>query len=122
MAAEAAGAQGKFWEMHKLLLLSHEKWAKNPQARDVFVDLAKQIGLDREKFIRSLDSRELEETILKNAATARAAGISATPTFLLNGKKLDPTPTSFEEFETQIRKFPLPTGEGGRRPGEGYRK
>lgn len=107
MAAEAAGAQGKFWEMHKLLLSTHEKWAKNPQARDVFVDLAKQLGLNREKFLKSLDSRELEQTILKEAATARAAGISATPTFVLNGKKLDPTPTTFEEFETQIRRYLL---------------
>ena len=101
--AEAAGTQGKFWEMHKLLLSSHDRWARNPQARDVFLELAKQIGLQPESFKRSLDSPELEQTILNEAARAREAGINATPTFLVNGKKLEPTPATFDEFDNQIR-------------------
>jgi protein-disulfide isomerase len=102
MAAEAAGVQGRFWEMHKLLLVSHNKWARKPEARQVFVDLASQLGLDLNAFSRSLDSKEIEQRILQEAADGQAAGIDATPTFLLNGKKLNLSAVSFEELDQQV--------------------
>lgn len=102
MAAEAAGAQGKFWEMHKLLLSTHERWYRDPKPRDVFAELAGKLDLDMGKFMRDLDSEVLEKKILAEQAAGRDQGIQATPTFLINGKKLDPAPTSFDVFDRLI--------------------
>jgi predicted DsbA family dithiol-disulfide isomerase len=66
------------------------------------VDLASQLGLDLNAFSRSLDSKEIEQRILQEAADGQAAGIDATPTFLLNGKKLNLSAVSFEELDQQV--------------------
>jgi protein-disulfide isomerase len=102
MAAEAAGAQGRFWEMHKLLLASHETWYRNPQARDVFVDLAGKLGLNMREFMSALDSEVIKTRILQEQASGRDQGIQGTPTFLINGKKLDPVPTTFDAFDRLV--------------------
>ena len=102
MTAEAAGAQGKFWEMHKLLLSSHQRWYRNPNARDVFVELAGKLGLDMKKFMSDLDSKALETKVRQDQTAGFEQGIQATPTFLINGKKLDPVPDTFEAFDRLI--------------------
>ena len=104
MAAEAAGAQDRFWEMHRLLLTSHETWARNPNARDVFIELAATLPIDLPRFLRDLDSKPIGERILQQAADAREAGIRGVPTFLINNERLDPTPTTFEEFNNAVLK------------------
>ena len=48
MAAEAAGQQGKFWVMHDLLLASQKNWSRNPDFELLFVDMARELGLDNE--------------------------------------------------------------------------
>ncbi len=105
LAAEAAGVHGKFWEMHRSLLESHDRWSRNPKAGDVFVDLATEIGLDPAIFKKSLHSSELEQRILEETSKARDSGINATPTFLLNGRKLNPAPITFDDFDGQIREL-----------------
>ena len=102
MAAEAAGAQGKFWEMHRLLLSSHQRWYKNPQAREIFQELAGKLGLDMKKFISDLDSKPIEQRIRQEQAAGRDDGVQGTPTFLMNGRKLDPVPTTFDAFDRVI--------------------
>jgi len=99
VAAEAAGAQGKFWEMHSMLRTDYQKWARNPDARLMFIEMASQLGLDAKRFKQSLESSEIEQAILQQQALARDAGIEATPTFVINGRKLDQTPTTFEGFD-----------------------
>jgi protein-disulfide isomerase len=102
MAAEAAGAQGKFWEMHKLLLSSHQRWYRSPKARDVFVELAGRLGLDMNTFTSGLDSKSIETKVRQDQAAGLAQGIQGTPTFLINGKKLDPAPETFDAFDRLV--------------------
>src|SRR5215471_3648828 len=59
MAAEAAGEQGHYWEMHDALFEHQPEWSGNPRAEDVFVSLAGRIGLDTSKFAQSLKSPAL---------------------------------------------------------------
>lgn len=83
-AAEAARAQGKFWEMHDLLFLNQEKFSDT-----LFSDLAKQLDLDMEKFDTALKNRTHTQRVLDDKAFGNTVGIEATPTFFLNGKRLN---------------------------------
>lgn len=102
MAAEAAGAQGKFWEMHRALLGSYDRWSRNPNPQGVFLDLASRLDLDLQRFSQTLASTETEQDVLRQAEFGREAGIEGTPTFVLNGMKLGQAPRTFEDFDSII--------------------
>jgi len=108
-AAEAAGRQGKFWEMHDLLYEKQTEWSDERNAKDKFVEYAKVLGLDEEKFKSDFDSEDVRKRIESDSLKASQMGLSSTPTFFLNGEKVQPR--SFEEFkdlvDDQIRGFNL---------------
>ena len=79
-AAEAAAAQGKFWEMHRLLFLRPNKL----RDRDLR-GYAKEIGLDLEKFDREMASGVNADRILKDFYFSLNHGITGTPTTFING-------------------------------------
>ncbi|HEY7618928.1 MAG TPA: Na+/H+ antiporter NhaA [Solirubrobacteraceae bacterium] len=81
-AAEAAGEQGAFWEMHDLLL-SHQD-ALTP--RDL-VGYAEQLGLDRERFVSDLHHHTQTARIYDDVDGADLSGVSGTPTFFINGRR-----------------------------------
>lgn len=101
-ASEAAGLQGKFWEMHDLLFLNQPTWQgeTNEQAKVTFIGYGKQLELDEAKFIADLDSDAVKDSVDEDYAGGLAAGINSTPTFFLNGKKI--APYTFEEFKSLI--------------------
>jgi Na+/H+ antiporter NhaA len=81
-AAEAAGLQGRFWEMHDLLL-AHQDHLR-------IMDLmryAEQIGLDQERFHTDLVQRVNAERIAADVESADLSGVSGTPTFFINGRR-----------------------------------
>ncbi|MEK6853393.1 MAG: thioredoxin domain-containing protein [Nanoarchaeota archaeon] len=80
-AAECAGEQGKFWEMHDLLF---EQGVEGGTAG--FKQYAKQLGLNTAKFNECLDSGAMASEVRKDTADGAAAGIQGTPGFLINGK------------------------------------
>jgi Na+/H+ antiporter NhaA len=79
-AAEAAGAQGHFWEMHDLLFANHK--ALLP---DDLVRYARQIGLDVERFERDLREGAHAGRVSRDIKSADRAGVVGTPTFFING-------------------------------------
>jgi protein-disulfide isomerase len=101
-AADAAGQQGKFWEMHDVLMTSREQWSRVSDVEPFFIDQAKLLGLDVNLFRESFRAPETEQRILKQRALAEASGIGATPTFLINDRKIEPTPENFEGFDSLI--------------------
>jgi protein-disulfide isomerase len=88
LAAEAAGAQGKFWEMKELLYDTQESWSALSNPDNYFGDLAKELGLDLDKFKNSYRSSELKQKIKADIEAAKAAQVNQTPTFFVNGKKV----------------------------------
>lgn len=114
-AAEAAGKQGKFYEMHDLLYENQEDW-NGPSSRDavgiptenaikIFEGYAEQLGLDMVKFRADVADSSTSGTI--NADTAEGKSqyqITGTPTFIINGKKIEDTATidTVEEFSKLI--------------------
>jgi protein-disulfide isomerase len=88
-AAECAGEQDKFWEMHDLLYAHQGEWRRGRDAAGFFASLAAQAELDRGKFASCYrEDRRADRTRAANQA-ARAGGIRATPTFLIDGRRVE---------------------------------
>lgn len=100
-AAFAANKQNKYWEMYDLLYQNQDSWAKSTNAQELFVDYAKSLGLDIDKFNSDLDSNEAKKFVDEALATATGLGLNSTPSFFINGAKID-NPNNFEEFKTLI--------------------
>lgn len=99
-AAEAAGRQGKFWEMHDLLFENQREWSEEPRANNLFIRYAESIGLDAERFANDMDSREIKGEVEKDYESGVKSAVDATPTFFLNGRKIQPR--SYDEFRNVI--------------------
>lgn len=100
-AAEAAARQGKFWEMHDLLYGKQNEWSSAADPRAIFRTYAQEIGLDIARWSRDLDSEEVKDAVSRQLETGLTAGVNSTPTFFLNGKRIEPIPT-IESFTTLI--------------------
>ena len=87
-AAEAAGAQGKFWEMHDKLFEAQANWSGAANAIELFKGYAQGLGLDEAKFTADYNNGALEGKIRDQQAGGNALGVNATPTFYLQGKKV----------------------------------
>lgn len=101
-AAEAAGKQGKFFEMHDLLYENQDTWASSSNPSPIFESFANQLKLNIDQF--KSDSADASTLAIINADTkaAQAAGANSTPTFVINGKKVESNPKSVEEFKKLI--------------------
>lgn len=100
IAAEAAGQQDAFFEMHDMLFERQEEWSSSPNPRAQFREYARELGLDEATFTRHLDSSLLREAVEADFREARSRGYASTPTFVLNGEQM--SYTSFTEFQDQI--------------------
>ncbi len=89
-AAEAAGKQSKFWEMHSKLFQNYLYWGSDVNQRDqIFQDYANQLGLNVEQFKQDVALTEIKQKIDFDTALGRAHELRETPTLVLNGQKLD---------------------------------
>ena len=82
-AALAAGAQGKFWEMHDTLFENQTKLT-----RADLLGYAKSLGLDLAAFQRALDNHTYRPIVERDLAEATGLGVTTTPTFFVNGRRL----------------------------------
>ncbi len=82
-AALAAERQGKFWPLHDLLFENYNKL--NPQK---IRELAKQAGLEMERFDQDINDQVLQQKINADLQEGRKVGVSGTPTVFINGKRL----------------------------------
>jgi len=80
-AAEAAHRQGKFWEMHDLILNNQRELTPAK-----FEEYAAKLGLDLEKFNKDRESEEVKKRIEADTNEAQRVGILGTPGFLINGR------------------------------------
>lgn len=89
-AAEAAGLQGKFWEMHDKLFEMQNTWGNvDPSQRtEIFAQYAMQIGLMVDPFKNDLSNPKIASKISRDRALGNKLGVSSTPTFFLGEEKL----------------------------------
>ena len=82
-AALAAGAQGKFWEMHDTLFANQTKLT-----RADLLGYGKSLGLDLAAFQQALDNHTYRPVVERDLAEAKGLGVTTTPTFFVNGRRL----------------------------------
>jgi protein-disulfide isomerase len=85
-AALAAQAQGKFWEMHDLMYAGYPNLS-----RATVLGYARKLGLDMKRFTAEVDSHKYKARVDAEEQEGEEAGVGGTPTFFINGKKLNDT-------------------------------
>jgi len=99
--AEAAGKQSKFWEMHDLIFQNQSAWSEEKNAAILFAKYAQDLGLDLARFQTDIASDEIKAKIENDYQSGVKAGVNSTPSFFLNGKKMD-NPRNYDEFKNAI--------------------
>ncbi len=87
-AAEAAGLQGKFWEMHDLIYDHQNDWKKEFDVRPIFEGYAKQIGIDVERYKRDMNGDLVAQRIFADGKRGHSLGVKGTPTVFMNGREV----------------------------------
>ncbi len=106
LATEAAGLQGKFWEMHDILFENQKEWS-NANGNNIFIDYAKKIEIDPVKFESDLTfNSEIKNKVESDYQSGLELNVNSTPSFFLNGVKMQ-NPRSYEEFRSIIQQFIL---------------
>lgn len=123
-AAEAAGLQGRFWEMHDLLFQNAMNWSKEsprpfirvvpnagPNAspeetatgvRLVFAGYAEKLGLDVERFRKDMDTEQVKARIKADQERGASIGISATPSLYIDGVRIPPSSFNVDALHVVI--------------------
>jgi protein-disulfide isomerase len=101
-AAEAAGAQGKYWEMHDVLFTKQSDWSESGSPRVIFIGYALSLGINVDQFKKDIDSDTVKNRVAADIADGTALGINATPTFFLNSRKIE-NPATLADFETAVK-------------------
>jgi len=101
LAAEAAAEQGQFEAMYSRLFETPEQWGhqQTPQ-RDTFFGYAEDLGLDMDRFERAYNDPATLSRIEQSKQDGQRLGVTGTPTFFLDGERLDPT--SVTDLENSI--------------------
>lgn len=81
-AAIAAQKQGKFWAMHDAMFTHHDDLS-----RKTILALAKENGLDMDRFENDIDSTQVRETVVRDVQDGDHAGVEGTPTIFVNGQR-----------------------------------
>jgi protein-disulfide isomerase len=102
LAAEAAGDQGKFWEMHDLIYVNQEKWSKMANAEAEFLTYAGSLGLNINQFMQAMRSPDTQQRVLADVTRGREANVNGTPSFFVNGKKIE-NPNGVDAFSAVIQ-------------------
>ncbi len=103
MATEAAAAQGKFWEMKKVLYENQADWSGALNSKEKVLALAISIGLNKEKFEADLLNKSIEDKVLADLKEATNLKLGGTPSFIINGVKIESSNIgSVEKFKAYL--------------------
>lgn len=101
-AAEAARNQGKFKAMHDLLFKNQDSWSSSGNPQSTFIGYAKELGLDLQQFKSDLNAGETQKAVMEQKQEGVNMGVNSTPTFYINGIKVQQLPRSYEQFKSLI--------------------
>ncbi len=103
-AVEAAGKQGKFWEMYSILFTKQSEWSEKPVAnQDQFEKYAIEAGVNIEQWRIDVKSDEVKKRVDDSYKEAVSLNLQGTPSFFLDGKKIE-NPKGYESFKLLIEK------------------
>lgn len=99
-AAEAAGAQGKYWQMYDKLYESQTEWAESTIPLDLFTKYADELNLDLEQFKNDTTTNKFQQKIEADKNDGLNLIVNSTPTFFINGQKMNGF--GYQEFKKDI--------------------
>ena len=102
-AAEAAGRQNRFWEMHDMLYENQNVWKNDADTRVRFAGYAAALGLNVQQFQADMDAPAVMERVIADQMRGRSLGVEGTPTLFLNGRELDASVMTREGLRAQIQ-------------------
>lgn len=88
VASEAAGRQGRFWDMQNLIFENQTAWSNSTDARTVFAGYAEKLGLDVERFKSDIAGFEAKQRVDRDIERGRALNVNSTPTIFINGQSV----------------------------------
>jgi len=100
-AAEAAGGQGKFWEMYRLIYANYDEWVNSADPMSIMVKYATQLKLDVNRFKTEVTANKYNAIIEQDKQDGVAIGINSTPTFFINGIK-EVGIQNFADFKARV--------------------
>jgi protein-disulfide isomerase len=101
-AAEAAGRQGRFWQMHDLLFREQAVWSNSADARTLFNAYAGMLQLDLGRFKQDMDSSEVQRQVDSDKQRGALIGVTNTPTIFLNNQAVPPAQLNPESFAAAV--------------------
>jgi protein-disulfide isomerase len=109
LASMAAGEQDAFWEYHDKLFEN-----QNALSNDLYIQIAKDLGLDEEKFKKDMESEKIRQYVEADIKVGQSVGVNSTPSFYLNGRALELNEVSDLEkaIADEFKTVKIPTGSG----------
>ncbi len=103
-AVEAAGEQGMKKEMHDKVFEGQEVWTRG-NAGEIFMTYAEELGLDLDLFENDLNSERIRETVSRQRSEGQRRMVQSTPTFFINGQRLQQNPQSYDQFRSIVEMY-----------------
>jgi len=88
LAAEAAGLQGRYWEMHDTLYREQPVWSSSNDVRTLFISYAETLGLDLQQFKRDMESEKVRARIESDQARAKSLGVQTAPSLFVDKREM----------------------------------
>jgi protein-disulfide isomerase len=101
-AAEAAGLQGRFWEMHDMLFREQPVWSSSNYPSMLFDSYAETLGLDMHQFRNDLKSDKVRERLESDQARAKSLGVKVAPTLFIDKHQMGTNEATPEELHRLI--------------------
>jgi protein-disulfide isomerase len=86
LASEAAGMQGRFWQMHDVLYREQSVWSKAADVRPLFNSYAATLGLNADRFSKDMESDAVKRRVAADQQQGTRLGVTVTPTIFLNNR------------------------------------
>ncbi len=103
-SAEAARVQGKYKEMHDMIFAGQEQWSRG-NAEATFIGYARALDLDVQKFQQDMNSADMNRIVMADRREGRDLGVNSTPTFFINGDKIENNPGSYPAFKAIVEQY-----------------
>ena len=101
-AAEAAGLQGRFWEMHHLLYQTQAAWKDSANPQSIFEGDAAKLGLDVARFKADMQGDKVTARLSADKRRATSLGVDSTPTVFINNQRVKITGITLDAFRAAI--------------------
>jgi protein-disulfide isomerase len=102
LAAEAAGLQGRFWEMHDVLYREQATWSKADNTRELFESYAGMIGLNLDQFKKDMEGEKARARVDSDQERANSLGVKITPDVFINDQQVGPAAKTPEGIRAAI--------------------